>query len=127
MPHLRLDLSEGAAEGLDLTRLLQDLADTLGASESIDPASIKAYAHVRSVVATGFGAPPEFAHLEVALLAGRPIELRNRIADALAERLAAPFRDGVASGRIGLTLEVRIMDRETYRKCTGPSAHWHAP
>ncbi|HRF60114.1 MAG TPA: hypothetical protein PLH94_09405 [Fimbriimonadaceae bacterium] len=127
MPHLRLDLSSGVAEGVDLAALLSDLSETLGACETVAPASIKAYANVRTVWVTGTGAPPEFVHLEIALLDGRPQALRAEIADRLAERLILPFRAGVMEGRVGLTLEVRTMDREIYRKCGGPTPHWHAP
>jgi len=113
---------------------LSDLSETLGACETVAPASIKAYANVRTVWVTGTGAPPEFVHLEIALLDGRPQALRAEIADRLAERLILPFRAGVmegrvglTEGRVGLTLEVRTMDREIYRKCGGPTPHWHAP
>jgi 5-carboxymethyl-2-hydroxymuconate isomerase len=52
----------------------------------------------------------------VAVLAGRPEELRVRIADAMFEALKAAFAQSAASGEVNLTLEVREMARGTYRK-----------
>jgi len=64
----------------------------------------------------GTGAPPGFAHCTVAVLEGRDQGLRKRIADAMYEVLKKSFEMSLDNQEVALTLEVREMDKETYRK-----------
>ncbi|MBX3110904.1 MAG: hypothetical protein KF857_02755 [Fimbriimonadaceae bacterium] len=116
MPHLQLEVTEGLPEVADLTSVLRELADALGAMETVEPKAVKAYAHVRDTWAMGRGASPGFVHLTVCVLSGRPLDLRRQMADRLYEVLAGHFSRSLAGGLASLTLEVREMDRETYRK-----------
>lgn len=108
MPHLRLCLfpDHPAGSAIVLDRLARELAEC----ESVEPSSVKAYAFVPDCFVPGPGHPPHFAHLEVKLLTGRSLALREMIAD----RLYAALRDQLL-GR-GITVEVTEMERATYRK-----------
>jgi 5-carboxymethyl-2-hydroxymuconate isomerase len=116
MPHLVLDSVEGLPENERLGDLLETLATTLGSYQTIDPRAVKAYAQIRTLFRTGAGAPPGFVHLEVAVLAGRSVEMRRAMAHGLYNKVKEFFHESLKAGRIGITLEVREMDPETYRK-----------
>lgn len=116
MPHLVLETVEGLPENERLGELLDILAKTMGSYQTIDPRAVKAYAQVRGLFRMGEGAPPGFVHLEVAVLAGRPVEMRRAMAHGLFNKLKEFFHESHEAGRIGITLEVREMDPETYRK-----------
>ncbi|MCW5939772.1 MAG: hypothetical protein KF884_00390 [Fimbriimonadaceae bacterium] len=104
------------AEHLDLSSVLRGLVDELCDQPSIDPKAVKAYVRVADEWATGPGAPTAFVHLTLCLLDGRGASLRVQMADALYRRLQALC--GTVAAKVGasLTLEVRQMDPETYRK-----------
>jgi 5-carboxymethyl-2-hydroxymuconate isomerase len=104
------------AESLDLSGVLSDLVDELCQQPTIDPTAVKAYARVVDTWAMGPGAARSFVHLTLCLLDGRGASLRAQMADALYRRLQALC--GTAAAKVGasLTLEVRQMDSETYRK-----------
>jgi 5-carboxymethyl-2-hydroxymuconate isomerase len=114
MPHIILETTADLAENGDVPDILAALAKRLAAFDTVDPRSIKAYHTLRSVWAMGEGAPEGFAHLTVAILSGRPPELRQAIADGMFETLREAFAS--SAGEASLTLELREMDAATYRK-----------
>jgi len=116
MPHIRLTISQNVRSEAAFDRLLPELASLLCSFETIDPASVKAYGDVREFWAMGEEAPAGFIHCEVSLLSGRSEELRGKIASAFHDRLSDHFRDMVAAGDAGVTVEVREMDAAAYRK-----------
>lgn len=116
MPHLVLETTSNLAGNANLPEILAALVERLASFPSVDAASIKAYHTLRPVWAMGEGASEGFAHLEVRLLTGRSDELRTEIANGLMAVLAEAFTDSVECAEAGLTLEVREMDRLTYRK-----------
>jgi 5-carboxymethyl-2-hydroxymuconate isomerase len=116
MPHIRLDTTADIQENAELPEILQDLVAELARHETIQPASIKAYHTLRPVWITGQGAPEGFIHCEIAILTGRPLDVRSEIAKGIESVLRHHFAASLASGDAGLTVEVREMDRETYIK-----------
>ena len=116
MPHLKVALSSTAARPGRLKPLLSELAAVLGSAESIDPATVKAYVSIHENFAMNPEGPPAFAHLEIALLKGRSLELRQSIAQTLRTILATEFSEKVANEEISITVEVREMDPDTYLK-----------
>lgn len=116
MPHIRLDTTADLPENADVPEILANLVDELGRHATIDAASIKAYHTLRVNWAMGEGARDGFVHCEVAILTGRPLELRKAIAEGMAAVLRRRFAASLESGDAGLTVEVREMDRETYVK-----------
>jgi len=95
---------------------LEALANKLSSFESIDSKAVKAYHTLRSNWQMGAGAPAGFAHCTVCLLRGRPVELRKQVADGVYDVLKRCFAQSVEAREISLTLELREMDADTYRK-----------
>ena len=116
MPHIHLVTSADLAENMEIPQVLAALVGELSAQESIHSAAIKAYHSLKSVWAMGEGAPGGFAHCEVRILAGRPPDLRKKVADAMYSRMRKLFEGSLREGAVSLTLEVREMDAEAYRK-----------
>ena len=116
MPHLHLVTSANLIENVDIPEILGALAEELGRQDSIGSESVKAYHTLHSNWVMGNGAPHGFAHCEIRLVAGRPVELRQRIGKAIFSKLAERFSASVASGEVAITVELREMVAETYIK-----------
>lgn len=116
MPHIVLTTTADLPENANVPDILEGLTRVLSGIETVSPASIKAYHGLRSNWCMGEGAPAGFAHVEVAILTGRPLELRQQIADAMYDELRSHFTMSLENGEVSLTLEVREMAAETYRK-----------
>lgn len=116
MPHIVLETTSDLLENDRIPDLLAALVDVLSAQESVSAASVKAYHGLRANWHMGEGAPRGFAHCEVRLLSGRPVDLRRRIADAMGACMRSQLSESLAEGAVSVTVEVREMDAETYRK-----------
>jgi len=116
MPHIKVDVSANAARPGRLKPFLADLAARLSEFDSIESRAVKAYLNVREHFAVNADGRPAFVHAEIALLKGRSPELRSKIADAMCEIIAAEFAEKVSHDEISITVEVREMDDETYRR-----------
>ena len=116
MPHIHLETTSDVVENQDVIDMLEHLADKLSSFETIAPESVKSYYSIRSNWVTGTGAPHGFIHCEVAILSGRSPELVQAITDGMFDELRSLFSRSIESGEAGLTLEVREMQKETYRK-----------
>jgi 5-carboxymethyl-2-hydroxymuconate isomerase len=116
MPYIELETTADLAENGQIPDILEQLVAALSNLEGIASASVKSYHALRSVWVMGEGAPAGFARCTVAILSGRTPGERTAIADTLYAVLREAFAEGLAAGEIALTLEVREMDRLTYRK-----------
>jgi 5-carboxymethyl-2-hydroxymuconate isomerase len=116
MPHIHLETTSDVVENQDVIDMLEHLAAKLSTFETIAPETVKSYYTIRSNWVTGANAPHGFIHCEVAILSGRPPELVQQITDEMFEELKSLFSRSIESGEAGLTLEVREMAKETYRK-----------
>ena len=116
MPHIRLDTTADLQENAIVPDILTDLVSELASHETIDSASIKAYHQLRSTWEMGTGAPAGFVHCEVAIMSGRPLELRKGISEGISTVLRKHFATSLLNNEVGLTVELREMDRETYIK-----------
>ncbi|MCA0359590.1 MAG: hypothetical protein LCH41_00905 [Armatimonadetes bacterium] len=116
MPHLQLELPTGLLTREQISQALEALTRVFSAQETIDPAAIKAYARPSEVWLTGEGGKPAFIHLTVCVLAGRPDDLLGQISDRLFHTMKEVFRPMVEDDKVGLTLEIREMGRDHYRK-----------
>jgi len=116
MPHIHLETTADLFENANIPDILEALVAKLCEFETIDSASVKAYHLLRSNWRMGDGAPPGFAHCTVAVVTGRPPELRKRIADGMYAVLRSHFSMSLENEEIGITLELREMEKETYRK-----------
>ena len=116
MPHIHLETTADLPENADVPDILQALVDALSSQETVSPASVKATHSLRSVWAVGEGAPAGIAHCRVEILAGRPPELRRRIAEASFATLTMSFAASLEAKEVALSLELREMDAPTYLK-----------
>jgi 5-carboxymethyl-2-hydroxymuconate isomerase len=116
MPHIHLETTADLPENANIPDILEALAGKLSEFETIDSKSVKAYHLLRPNWCMGEGAPPGFAHCSVAILSGRSVELRSRIADAMFDLLKEHMAMSLSNNEVAITLEVREMERETYRK-----------
>lgn len=116
MPHIHLETTADLFENANIPDILESLVGRLCEFETIDPTSVKAYHLLRSNWHMGQGAPAGFAHCTVAIVTGRPEELRNRIADGMYAELRSHFSMSLENNEVGITLELREMEKETYRK-----------
>jgi len=116
MPHIHLETTADLPENANIPDILEALVSKLSSFDTVASESVKAYHLLRSNWAMGAGAPPGFAHCTVAILAGRDCDLRKRIADGMYEELKSHFEMSLDNQEVSITLEVREMDRDTYRK-----------
>lgn len=116
MPHIHLITSANLIENVDVPEILEKLVDTLSRQDTVSSQAIKAYHTLTNTWQMGDGAPVGFAHCQVSILSGRTPELRKAMSDAMWETLRQAFRDSKDSGDASLTLELREMEAETYRK-----------
>lgn len=114
MPHIVLETTSDLQENGDIPDILEALVEELCKHETVRSEAVKAYHTLRSVWAVGEGHPDGFAHCTVLVLAGRPLELRKEIANAMMDLLRQRFSGSMDMGEVGLTLEVREMDADTY-------------
>jgi 5-carboxymethyl-2-hydroxymuconate isomerase len=114
MPHIHLNTS-GNIDG-DMRAVLRGLADALASFETVSTSDIKAYHSRYEIWEMGEGAPRGFVHCTLSMLSGRPPELKGKIASEMYALLKGQYAEGVGSGEIGVTLELREMDRDTYMK-----------
>lgn len=114
MPHLVLETTADLPENAHVPDILEALVAELSRFETVSSASIKAYHTLRSVWQMGEGAPPGFAHLTLAVHAGRPKELRRRMAEGMFQVLREHLAESIAANEVSITVELREMDPETY-------------
>ena len=116
MPHILLETSADVLENDRIPELLDALVAVLAAQDSVESSAIKARHGMRANWSMGAGAPAGFVHCEVRLITGRSPALRESIADAMFACLEELLHESLGRGEISLTLELREMQRETYRK-----------
>lgn len=116
MPHLILETTADLPENAHIPDILEALSNELATYKTVASDSIKAYHTLRSVWYMGTGAPPGFAHLTVAILSGRPLDLRRRIGEGMSRILHEQLTESLEAGEVSITVEVREMDRDTYIK-----------
>ncbi len=116
MPHIHLETTADLHENADVPDILEALVLKLSTFETVSSPSIKAYHTLRSFWVMGEGAAPGFAHCTLAVLSGRPLELRKAMADGLWAELRERFVYSLENQEVALTIEVREMEKETYLK-----------
>ena len=116
MPHICLDTTSNLLENPDINDILADLVGNLAEFETVASEAIKAYHTLRTHWVMGEGAPRGFVHCTVKLISGRPVELRQQIADKMMDTLVRAFRQSIAEGEAGITVDVAEMSAATYRK-----------
>lgn len=116
MPHLTLEYTSNLDDVLDAPTLLAGINAELAASGHFDEPDIKSRAIRLDDYAIGVhNAGRGFVHVRLAILSGRPPEVKQELAAAVAGALHAgvPAVDGLT---IQLSAEIADLDRASYAK-----------
>ena len=117
MPHLVLEHSANVPDRPDLRRILLELHDALVATSLFDRKDLKSRAVRHDVFAVGDGAEDRpFVALSIAVLDGRPDEVKATISEAALDVLVRAFPKLVGQGRGAISVEVRDLHRASYRR-----------
>lgn len=121
MPHVVLELSANLRESpADIAALLERIHATLGTlGFTVDDVKSRAYRCDTYRVGTGAD-DRAFAHLAVGVLDRNPPERRRAIVDALLGVVGDAFARSRAALDCDVTVEVRTMDGDGYRKLRAP-------
>jgi 5-carboxymethyl-2-hydroxymuconate isomerase len=116
MPHLRLEYTANVPQKVDFKALLSELQQTMSEVGNIPIANFKSRAYRLDDYCMADGASEKsFVHLDVQFLEGRPIELKQRIGEALMGVLKARYAPALAHG-LELSVELRDIQRAAYIK-----------
>lgn len=110
MPHLIVESSPGLIE--NKAALLSSLVARFSEFDTITPSDVKARFYEAQDFAIGTGGKASFLHLSLHLMEGRDLDLKKSMSDAL----FAILKSHVGAQDVNVTLELREMDRATYRK-----------
>ncbi len=116
MPFIQLVTSSDLAENAHIPDILTILVEKLSTFDTINSRDIKSFHCLVANWVTGIGCQPGFAAVKVEILEGRPQELLDSIATGMFEVLTQCFLESLAADLVNLTLEVRQMEKATYRK-----------
>jgi len=117
MPHLVLEYSANVPDAPDFGRVLLDLHDALIASALFERKDIKSRAVRHDVFAVADGAEDRaFVALSIAILEGRSDDVKAALSEGALEVLQRAFPKLVAGGRGAISVEIRDLHRESYRR-----------
>ena len=117
MPHLVLEYSANVPDRPDLRRVLLDLHLALLASALFERKDLKSRAVRHDVFAVADGAEDRaFVALSIAILEGRPDEVKAALSEAALDVLIRAYPRLVAGGRGAVSVEVRDLHRASYRR-----------
>jgi 5-carboxymethyl-2-hydroxymuconate isomerase len=117
MPHLRLEYTANVPQKVDFSDLLAELQQTMSEVGNIPIANFKSRAYRLEDYCMADGASGKsFVHLDVQFLEGRPLELKQRIGEALMGALKARYAPAIAQGGLELSVELREIQRAVYFK-----------
>ncbi|MCB1775089.1 MAG: 5-carboxymethyl-2-hydroxymuconate Delta-isomerase [Gammaproteobacteria bacterium] len=117
MPHLTLEFSSNVRSDGDLTALFAGLHDVLEHTGGVRRANCKSRARVANEFLVGSGSSRDaFVHLDIRLLDGRTLDVRQRISQQARDLLTAWFEPSMQSLDLQVTVEVREIDRRFYSK-----------
>lgn len=121
MPHVVLEYSDNLPDRPDLRRVLLEIHEALVATGAFARDDIKSRAlrHDTHAVADG-AAERGFVAVEVRILEGRSAEVKAAASDGVLAVLARAFPESLARLPVGLSVEIREMDRASYRRRRGP-------
>jgi 5-carboxymethyl-2-hydroxymuconate isomerase len=112
MPHAVLEYSVNADNAIRASQVVDQLHKIMLDCGLFTPAAIKTRAHSTNQYQVGErGDAGSFAHVTVSLLAGRSIEQRKKLSDAILNLLKTSLPD-----LDSVTVEIREMDSDTYGK-----------
>lgn len=123
MPHITLSYSANLAPLDDLRGLFNSLHRSLAKVTGLDLSFFKSRALQCDQFFVGDGAADQaFAHLEILIFPGRPIELRRAISEAAMATLTERLQPSPRELTVQFTVALGDLDKETYQKVSrGPT------
>ena len=120
MPHLSLIYSSNVDEKVEARVLFGELHQALMELEAFELLDFKSRTMMQSNYHIGDGAENRaFVHLDVAVMAGRDVSVRQRVVQVCLRVLNAYFAGSAGKVDLQLSVELREMDRATYAKQRG--------
>ncbi|MBU0984359.1 MAG: 5-carboxymethyl-2-hydroxymuconate Delta-isomerase [candidate division Zixibacteria bacterium] len=117
MPHCILEYSNNVLDVPDMRTLLQEINDTLAATELFNRDDIKSRAIRHDLVVVGDGAPDRtFVTLTVQILSGRDDETKASLSDQTLAVLKRAFPQTLEKTRCSITVQIREIHRPSYRR-----------
>ncbi|MFN7989680.1 MAG: 5-carboxymethyl-2-hydroxymuconate Delta-isomerase [Thermoanaerobaculia bacterium] len=117
MPHLVLEYTANVPDRPDLGRVLLDLHEALLSAAPFERKDLKSRAVRHDVFAVADGAEDRsFVALSIAILEGRPDEVKATLSEAALDVLVRAYPKLVAGGRGAISIEVRDLHRASYRR-----------
>lgn len=117
MPHLTLEYSSNVVIDADLVSLFADLHDILEQTGGVRRDNCKSRARMADDFLVGSGGRRDaFVHLDIRLLDGRSVDVRQRIARQARDVLTTRFAKSATALDLQVTVEVREIDRRFYSK-----------
>jgi 5-carboxymethyl-2-hydroxymuconate isomerase len=121
VPHVVLEYSDNLPDRPDLRRILLEIHDVLVATGAFAREAIKSRAIRHDTYAVADGASERgFVALEIRILEGRSDEVKVAAAEGALAVLERAFAQSLARLPVGLSVEIRDMDRASYRRRRGP-------
>ncbi len=115
MPHLTLEFS-GNLAGFDAKQTLSKLNQALVASGQFEEVDIKSRALACDTFLVGLARDGRaFVHVKLALLNGRPAEIKQALSSALLEVLRETC-SGITTCQLQLSVEILEIERALYSK-----------
>jgi 5-carboxymethyl-2-hydroxymuconate isomerase len=117
MPQLTLQYTDNISSQVDFNQIFSQLHDVLSEVAGIRIENCKSRAMALSDYRVGRGeAGGAFVHVEVAILAGRPMETREKIGRHMLEVLRTAYARPFGELDLQITVEVRDLQQDLYFK-----------
>jgi 5-carboxymethyl-2-hydroxymuconate isomerase len=117
MPQLTLEYTDNVVDSVNFDLLFSQLHAILSEVAGIRVENCKSRAVRCCDYRVGAGeAGGAFVHVEVAILAGRPLATRQEIGRRMLEALRGAYADTLADRALQITVEVRDMEKALYFK-----------
>jgi 5-carboxymethyl-2-hydroxymuconate isomerase len=121
MPHLRLEYTDNIGAAIQLTDLFAQLHDAISETAGIAIESCKSRAYRPEDYWIGRGEPDNaFVHLEVQVLEGKTLELKQALGRQCLSLLRSHFGAAPPELDLQITIEIRDMPPEVYFKDSQP-------
>lgn len=117
MPQITLEQTSNIKIPVDHRALLSDLHTLLSAKGEIDIENCKSRVIIHDTFLIGTGGDHKaFVHLEILILSGRDITLKQLLGQHALEVLKKFYQEALHSLEIQFTVRVEDLQRETYAK-----------
>jgi 5-carboxymethyl-2-hydroxymuconate isomerase len=116
MPQCSLEYTNNLIDAPDIKKVLLSINKELAGTGEFDERKIKSKAvrHDQFVIADG-DSERSFVSLIIHILEGRSDTLKESISDCTIELLCAAFPKSLATGKCSITVQVRDIEKRTYR------------